>query len=182
MDKLGERGRLAAAGCLGSVECAIAEFQQVFEGEVDAVDSGDANTCAKAELAEVAGNAELGELGVDTVGGEPGGVHVGIGHDNEELVAAEAGYEIRGAHGVAEAVGDGAEGEVAGMLAGAVGYLCDAIDGEHESGDAAMGLAAAGEDTRGFAFDGAPVEGAGESVGACEPCETVSQPGGRHPE
>ena len=173
---------LAAAGGLGNVKCAIAESQQVFEGEVAAVDGGNADACPKAELARVAGNAEPGELGLDAVGGELGGIGVGIGHDHEELVAAEAGYEISGTHSAAEAVGDGAEGEVAGLVAVAVVDLLEAIDVEHERGDAGLALTAASENLCGLALDGAAVERAGESVGASEPFEIVTQTSRRHPE
>ena len=113
-DELRESGNLVAAGGFGNVKCAIAEFQQLFEGEVAVADGGDADACAKAELAGVAGNAESGELSLDPVGCDLGVGGVSVGHNYKELVAAEAGDEISGAHGAAEAVGDGAEGEVAG--------------------------------------------------------------------
>lgn len=53
--ELWNAGNFATAGGLGSVECAIAKFQQAFEGKVVAVDRGDADAGAKAELDGVRG-------------------------------------------------------------------------------------------------------------------------------
>ena len=122
----------AAGGCLGCVEGSVAELHEVFQVEGGALDGGDSDAGADAELSGFGGDAEVCEVIVEAVGGECSHFCVGAGHDDEELVAAEAGDEVSGPHGGAEAVGDGLKGEVSGVMAVFVVDLLEVVDVEHE--------------------------------------------------
>ena len=94
----------------------------------------------------------------DTVGDDLARGGVGVRHDERGTRRhRERADEVPGARGLAQTVGDCAEGEVAGGVSEAVIDLLEAIDIEHErGGDVGVGLTAATEDTLSLALDGAP--------------------------
>ncbi len=165
---MGEVGFNAiAAEEFGEVEGAVGGVE---EGEGGLAGFGDGYGYADADGLEVPGAAGVGEAdagygGAEGFGGGHGAGAVGVGEDDGELFAAEAGGFAEGwGDGVGDDAGDLAEAVVAVDVAVEVVVLLEEVDVDHEEGEGLIGEEVALPFLVEAFVEGAAVGEAGEAV------------------
>ena len=165
---VGEVGFYAiAAEELGEVESAVGGVEE-GDGGLAGLGDGDGNTDADGlEMPGAAGVGQLdgGDCGAEVFGRGHGLRAIGVGKDDGELFATEAGgFTVGWGNAVRDDVGDLAEAVIAVDMAEEVVVLLEQVDVDHEQGEGLVGDEGAAPFVLEALVEGAAVGEAGEAV------------------
>ena len=130
--ELVEDVHLVASERLGAVHRVVRVADQGLQVEVAAVAAGDAGRQARRRLvAVVEGHRQPTDQPAELLGQRGGRVDVGLGQDQQELLATVAAHEIDRPDVLAERVGDPSQDQVAGGVAVRVVEPLEVVEVDH---------------------------------------------------
>ena len=162
-----------AAGLLGGVHREVGADHQVLAARLLVAEADDADRGRHRDALALERQAALADRLEHALGDALRGVAVGVAQQHGELVAAEAGHDVRLADAVVQRAADRADDLVAGLVAAGVVDVLEAVEVEQEERALAAVAGGVGDELGQLLVEAAAVEQLGQRVVVGEVLELV---------